>query len=422
MLIDSAFMRLRDFGHTHSVLVLAPPEVDREIRRLRNASGQSSSQELGMSDVLRWLFNQTVQNLAISLPGWVEQGLSHRRRKLAADKLGVHSRDMDLISLPKSAVLDFVHEWEEEESRSLETLYRPFGASPLLGLMNPTSAVLAQDSVYQDIINVGRNFSLHEHEVTSRQQLYEREVELEVEIVRDIERPPEALYETPNIHADIISFVRSGQISANSSAIMEVPKLLMRLSIGQWSATGSWDSHLQVTADFATTVELQSPVDDYANMVSWVLTSSSSAAQKIWLVISAFEANALLDHIRRSKFVCLHVYAPNLQRLRLCAADSMLFFNISGSDTSPVINDKLRRELAIFAGRLYLDSYSEYMELLDHINKRDNASNQASSDRHRPFRDVIRILLKIRRKGEEISLTHMGKLLEDQRLLERDFK
>lgn len=422
MLINTAFMRVRDFGHTHSVLVLAPPEVDREIRGLRDASGRSSAQELGMSDILRWLFKQTIRNLAISLPGWVEQGLSHRRRKLAADKLGIHSRDLDLMSLPKSAVLELVREWEEEESRSIETLYSPSSDSQLLGLMNPTNAVLAKDSSYQDIINVGRNFSLHEHDIASRQQLYEREVELEVEIIRDVKRPSKAFHETPNIHADIISFVRTGQVSLNSSAIMEVPKLLGGFSIGKWSIEAAWSSSLRVTTDFATTIKSQSTVDDYANTVSWILTSSLSATQNIWLIISAFEANALLDYTRRSKYVYLHVYAPNLRRTRLCAADSMSFFNISGSNTRPMINNDLRQELALFAGRLYLDSYSEYTELLDYISKRKSASNQVGSGRRRTFLDLVKALLEIRRKGEEISFTHMGKLLEDRRLIESDFK
>jgi len=375
-----------------------------------------------MSDILRWLFKQTIRNLAISLPGWVEQGLSHRRRKLAADKLGIHSRDLDLMSLPKSAVLELVREWEEEESRSIETLYSPSSDSQLLGLMNPTNAVLAKDSSYQDIINVGRNFSLHEHDIASRQQLYEREVELEVEIIRDVKRPSKAFHETPNIHADIISFVRTGQVSLNSSAIMEVPKLLGGFSIGKWSIEAAWSSSLRVTTDFATTIKSQSTVDDYANIVSWILTSSLSATQNIWLIISAFEANALLDYTRRSKYVYLHVYAPNLRRTRLCAADSMSFFNISGSNTRPMINNDLRQELALFAGRLYLDSYSEYTELLDYISKRKSASNQVGSGRRRTFLDLVKALLEIRRKGEEISFTHMGKLLEDRRLIESDFK
>ncbi|RDW76207.1 hypothetical protein BP5796_07028 [Coleophoma crateriformis] len=406
-----AFMRLRDFGHTHSVLVLAPPEVDREIRGLRDASGRLSARELGMSDVLRWLFKQTIQDLSVSLPGWVEQGLSYRRRKLAADKLGTHSRDLDLMSLPKSAALEFVREWEEEESRSIETLYSPSSGSQILGLMKPADAVLARDSSYQDIINVGRNFSLYDHDLVSRQQRYEREVELEVEIIRDVKRPPKALHETPSIHVDIISFVRTGQVPLESSAVMDVPKFLGHFSIGKWSTKAAWSSSLWVTIDFATTIKSQSTVDDYANPVSWILASSSSATPKILLVISAFEANALLDYIRCSESVCLHVYAPNLRKSRLCAMDSMLFFNISGSNTNYIINKDLHQELAVFAGRLYLNSYLEYRELLDYIGKRGGS-----------FRDLVRGLLEIRRKGEDISLTHMGKLLDDQQLTESDFK
>jgi hypothetical protein len=120
-----------------------------------------------MSDVSRWLFKQTIRNLAISLPSCDEQDMSHRRRKLAADKLGHPQSRSRSNFITRIRCHQSVREWEEQEARSIETLYSPSSGSQLLGLMNPTGAVLAKETSYQGIINVGRNFSLHEHDISS---------------------------------------------------------------------------------------------------------------------------------------------------------------------------------------------------------------------------------------------------------------
>lgn len=69
-----------------------------------------------------------------------------------------------------------------------------------------------------------------------------------------------------------------------------------------------------------------------------------------------------------------------------------------------------------------MDSYSEYTDLVDHISERDGATGHVGSDGERTFMDLVTALLVIRRKGEEIRLRHMGKLLEDRRLKVSDFQ
>jgi hypothetical protein len=413
-------MRLREFGHTHSVLVLAPPDIDREIRGLKIASEQSSAQDpLDMSDVLRWLFKQTIRNLSIGLPGWIEQGLSHRRRQLAASKFGLHDQKMDLKQLSKGAVLELIREWEEEDAKSIESLYSPARDRHLLDWMKPINTELANDLSYRSIVDLGKHLSIYDHDIVSRQQMYEREVELEVEIIRAVKRPSAALPEKPNLHADIITFVQTGQLPVNSSATLDVHQFLERFSFGNLSTKTAWSQSLRVTTDFATTVKSQLTLDDYANTVNWILTSSVHASQKIWLVLSAFEANVLLDFIRQSKFVHLHVYTPRIRSKSPITADSMLFFNISGLGTNPSIDSSLRREVTLFAGGLYIDGYSEYTELLDHLNR---VGGRVSSVESSPMINLLRALLGVRRKGEDIGLTHMGRLLQGRRLAERDFE
>lgn len=140
---------------------------------------------------------------------------------------------------------------------------------------------------------------------------------------------------------EVSIFVRTGQLSPISPAIMEIHHVLRRFLLGK-RATRLWSSNLRVTTGFSTTVKSQSTLDDYTNSVNRILTSSLSATQMIWLLLSAFEANALLDSpVRRSKFVHLHVCAPNIRRILPVAADFMFFFNISGFNIRPGIDQDL---------------------------------------------------------------------------------
>ena len=334
------------------MLVLAPPAIDREIRTLRRNSGQISDQAPNMQDVLRWLFKQTVRNLAISMPGWVEQGLSHRKRRLAANALGMHDQVTKLEALSEADIRTFLNAWEEQEAKSLQSLYSPARGSQLLEWMNPKDAVLASDEIYQEIVGIGRNVSLHDHDIASRQQLYQREVQLQAVVTRHTERPAKALPESPILHPDMRTFVQTGEISLASPATIDIAHAVQKCSFGNASKQlpDAWSPGLRISLDFMTTVESHSTLDLYANPVNWVLTTNPKLKSRTWIVISPFEANALIDQVRSSTCVRLHVYAPTIRRIRPFAADTLQLFSISGTNAVFEPDPVLKRELALFAG------------------------------------------------------------------------
>ncbi|MCJ1471894.1 hypothetical protein MMC13_000535 [Lambiella insularis] len=423
-----AFLRLRDFGHTHSILVLAPPEVDREIWALRSHSlKEAEATPLGMIDVLRWLFEQTVRNNKISLPSWVEQGLSYTRRHTASQEFGLHRGDLDLKIVAPADTTKLLSAWEEDEARSLQDLYSPSRESHTF---DTSDAILARDSMYQEIRKVGKGLSLQSKEATSRHQMYQREVELEVEIVRTVERPPKVDPRVPVLQPDILNFVRTGYLPTSSYiTTFEAFEIDGHCSFQNLSrdVLTPWVGQVRVTEDFAVTISPHNfpkgpPVlDQYANSVNWILTTTSKFRHPTWLVLSPFEANALIKEVRASKHVCLHIYAPSIRKSRGHIADDLRLFNISGSDHDYTlqINQELRRELGFFAGRLYLDDYGDYLAMLDHISNGYPAVSQIPSAS--PLYDRIRMMVRVRRRGEDTSKAHMGRILDGRRLGEADF-
>ena len=112
--------------------------------------------------------------------------------------------------------------------------------------------------------------------------------------------------------------------------------------------------------------------DAFQRPVQWILTSAkreSPSSRKTvahMIVISPYEADHLLPESRHSNYVTLHLYAPR-QNQGLSPLDKIRLYNVpSGPDTIE-IPETLRIQLNLFAGQLYLGSYSEYLRLCDFL-------------------------------------------------------
>ena len=89
----------------------------------------------------------------------------------------------------------------------------------------------------------------------------------------------------------------------------------------------AWPVHLLVTVDFARTVHpLETrDLDSFLRPVHWIVSGKSHNTVD-YVVLSPFEAHALLPSMRQHKIVALHVYSPRvsmsmrtLEDLSFCA-------------------------------------------------------------------------------------------------------
>src|ERR1700712_2507150 len=100
-------MRMRKLGKGQSVMFLAPPDIDRIIRK---ASNKRTLDTITTLDVLRWSMLETCKDIERHAPQFLMQGISFKRR------------DSVSLSDPTSRVRAA---WEEQEARTLEELYEP---------------------------------------------------------------------------------------------------------------------------------------------------------------------------------------------------------------------------------------------------------------------------------------------------------
>ncbi|KAI0253215.1 hypothetical protein BJV78DRAFT_1302727 [Lactifluus subvellereus] len=404
-------MRMRQLGKGQSVMFFAPGEVDRRIR----SHMPSERRRVRVLDILRWAMHETCEDIRHHLPLWAQQGIDHRRRFTA-------SKDYD-----KTADLDVLRSaWVQPESRTLEEMYHPHSKTQGNGL---TPDVKNIPELYERMKKLG----VVQMTDVRRAEEQEREVDHEVEREFQVQRPPRVRPAQHVIREDIRTFVKTGKIPSSSTRIYP---LFYPTGISELDSCVEWSPSPLATEDFAITMENSNGkrLTDYLRPVNWILSSGSGKESTV-IVISPYEANALLPIIRKSKEVRLHVYAPRVT-VSMRSFSDLTFYSIPESPaqlwSAP---PHVRTELNIFAGQLYFDSREEYERLCEllalttaHPGAQYNEVDGFVPPRYRtggvsPFEtskiQQLKELIGLRRKGMGYDKTHLGQVLNARPLGQR---
>jgi hypothetical protein len=407
---DIGCMRMRQLGKGHSVMFFAPGEVDRRIRD-RIPRQVASDGRIQAIDVLRWAMQETCEDIRHHLPYWAQQGMDHYKRFTAYKE---HEATRDLNALRNS--------WLQPESRTLEEMYfaRP-GA-----IISPE--MYSTPSLSERIERLGVT-RLVDVRVAEEQ---EREADHEVEQERHVERPPKVQPARHVIHQDIREFVNTGRLRQSSGHISLLVPIDMANPLDSMT---DWSPSPLATADFTITILGSSgkSLTDYLRPVNWILSSGPGKNSTV-VVISPYEANALLPIIRKSNKVRLHVYAPRVTS-SMRSFSNLTFHTIPDALAQPWSSPAhIRTELNLFAGQLYFDSREEYervCELLA-LSMAHPGAEYCEVDgfvppayrtgRSSPLTTskiaILKRLIGLRRKGMGYSRTHLGQILNANPLSE----
>jgi hypothetical protein len=241
-----------------------------------------------------------------------------------------------------------------------------------------------------------------------------------------------------SLEPDVQALVTSSDVSYTSSSFVSLREALSTTSAATRFDLAQLPQDLLVTRDFHNTVQVRTGdityvSDSYMRPVQWVLSVAKEGSRQL-VVISPFEANELLPLITKSKHATLHLYVPRL-KLRHKPLDSLnlycvgLYFDPSCLDRNQIV------QLNLFAGQLYFRTYQEYMELCEKLGLAWTAVKEKQTVladgfiqppagqwgfQMSPVR-FLRELFRIRRQGEGIEKTQMGKVLDGTLLEEGEF-
>ena len=407
-------MRMRKLGHGHSVMFFAPPDVDRAIR---SAASVSNENAVHTSDILLWAMHETCAEIQNRAPHWAQQGIDHTSRYEAWSKFCRDQIASDTLA----------RAWRQPDAKSLEKLYAP--------MESPKQWSISIPGIRKRCLDLG----ITSLPVSDMDEEQEREIEHEIERERQVERPPPVVSAQHQVHDDIRYFARTGVLNIQSSAFVPIFD-----SVRSSDAPPThWTRCVLATADFCRVIQGNDDVSEYLRPVNWVLSGRTSNEIPVLVILSPYEANALLSDIRSSNDVQLHLYTPRVRKAMI-PCDNLDLYSIPEASRHSTLLLPLRDELNLFAGQLYLPDYPTYIQLCRFLgvyaqDLEGEGDFRRESDgfippAHRPLRarlersfsmsplPFLRFLIGLRRKGMPFSLTHMGKILVGRPVDQGDFE
>ncbi|OJJ43588.1 hypothetical protein ASPZODRAFT_28243 [Penicilliopsis zonata CBS 506.65] len=385
-----ACMRMRGLGHGQTVVFCVPEEIQAKIT--------PEPRSITVSDVLCWVISETATDMRRSIPLWAAQGRRFQRQEALWE-----------------ADVDSVHAqlFLEDESQSLSERYQPKQQEVIDTA--PADAITARCREFDNL-----DLAAHFHEEQ------ERELSPEIEQERHVQRPPPVDPAKHAIHPDVHRFISTG-MKATSSAFIPAFEALENTSIAGTFDLSQFPRNLWVTDDFARTVLARGASDLYQRGVQWIITSQFSM-----VIVSPYEADQLIDSIKKSTHVTLHIYGPR-QNQRFRSLDSLDWYSVPSGRTVP---RESIVQLNLFAGQLYLGTFEEYVEVCNFLNlawesTRDDQRiaadgfilDQTQSRRFKtsPVQFLRGLLQSIRAHGG-MDRTHLGRMLDGVLLSRGDFE
>lgn len=422
-------MRMRNLGHGQSIICFAPPEVHNSIVSLV----QKTSSQIDIAHVIQWTLEQTCLHIDRERALWVSRGLNHTKRRLAHDRLLQEAGSEDGTQIVKcNAAEVYLDRVKDREALSLEEMYfdtkdkdtdLPYGFKDDI-----------DDLIAQKLFSEWRNLDNAMQQTSTLQEEQEREVAHENEQERQIQRPEFIEPRKHSIHLIVREFIRNGRLPTRKNGLEAVFKSLQHTTATKYYIP-LFETPVFATDDFIHAVKTQ-PYDNYIRPVNWILVGEGGAFAEM-LLLSPYEVNELLPSIRESPNVSLHVYAPRTSK-------SMFFFgrlDFLGTNRSHTsLAAATLNTLSLFAGMSYFDSFEEYQAFCDFCGLLGGTATALSSKhvstenfvrpsgRSKEWVSVfqksplplIKALLGMRRKGDDWTTTHMGRIVDVRVLKEED--
>jgi hypothetical protein len=421
---------MRMLGSTHSIFFLASTEIVGYITAAIGITGSNITSK----DVLAWSMTVTLAQLRTYAPLWADQGFNFDDRNAAWERFKKRGISAE----------DFTKTLKEKESRILEDLYGVAHVDQRSGQDN-------QVGLKQKIQRRYEEFGLNQSDSPRMMEELEREVAQEKQKERQVERPPVVVPRTHRLHDDVKSLVLTGVTPQKSAAIVPAVSCLSQTTLSNFVKTSGRGAfpHIWATNDFMNTIETRGKrlvstlLDDFLRPAEWILSSSK---QPHLVLLSPFEANALMDDIRQSDFVTLHTYGARSSRV-MRSFEDLRSFMVPNRDNLPPFPSIVIHELNLFAGQLYFQSMGAYeetcrmlglylKELPEDLGGYEGAigvtgfvrgmeAREALGLQEAQFSDnpveFLRKFIGLRRKGQSFFSTHLGQVLHARELYDNDF-
>ncbi|KAJ6646166.1 hypothetical protein Bhyg_01377, partial [Pseudolycoriella hygida] len=311
-----ACMRMRLLGRGHSIAFWASFDAD---VRIRENCGIARGAEPTNEDIIKFICCNSERQEKENTIHWAAAGFNYAK-KLSAHKKYELSDEVDALSrncfdheittlkeMYGGKQRFLVSDLSESRFENLESLYQ---SSPAIIEFISKIKTNVDKKIRAHISNVERYSGLLDEE-------QEKELEHELEEIRQIECPPPAKPETPYVHPLLKQLIQFGtkhhsfdhlkqSVDIRHVSIAMQNTKVFDLIRGDESA---WSDHIYVTGDFVKVIRSESQsLDDYLRPNWWIARIDSLSSKYIILLLSSFEIEELLPIFRESKNAVLFMY------------------------------------------------------------------------------------------------------------------
>lgn len=179
--------------------------------------------------------------------------------------------------------------------------------------------------------------------------------------------------------------------------------------------------------------------DLYQRPVQWIISVPGIKALgeiKNLVIISPHEANELKATIEKFAKITLHLFLPRTN-VSYQSLDHLQLWTTGQAFDPETVPRSLTVQLNLFSGSLYLRSFDEYIELCDMLGLLRSHAQPGQSAlpdgfittsvgqwglKKSPVAFLRGLVMRVRREGEGLEKTHMGRILDGARLEEADFR
>ncbi|CAM4824603.1 unnamed protein product [Rotaria magnacalcarata] len=376
-----ACMRMRKLGKTHELSFLSSNEVDQRIRILKEVSRKRNKQEcidekIKLSDILRWVYENTQQATWDGLHHWSTQSLSFQRKIVAFQKID-KQRQFDSVMMTLLAteclepeILELKHMYGVP--KSTQTLSEIYNNRSKHCSFQPSSEI--NKAVLKRLNDYGGSKTLLAHSFDEEQEReLEQEIEQEIEEERQREHPAYLSSHQPILHKEIKDLCNMQgsmmDLATHSSVFSPLVNAFLGTSFFGECQPCSWQKNFWISTEFQRVIQTQrEPLDMYLRPPRWVLVYRN----KHLIFVSPFEANWLLGQLQfigrtgqcdKLPSTTLRLLLPRTKRNQSILVNTPTLTIPSSITTTDISNFYIPirwlAELFVFNGSLYFKNVCE---------------------------------------------------------------
>ncbi|KAI3338571.1 hypothetical protein F4824DRAFT_509367 [Ustulina deusta] len=396
-----AAMRLRQLQTTQSICFYGPREVESSIKDFHQLG---LWERIDSSHVVSWLLEQTCRSIEDLQALYVAQGIDFCQRTDAI----WHCKDF-MSKLSERQKL--LHVLKQPERKTLQQLYGPASEKPATSLEGALTSPQLRSFVEKlALTSKGQQGRIQAGALEEVEQ--EREVEAQVEQVRQVEkRKRYEAFKFPGMHPEVLRFARTGTLEGSrstttkSSGFEHAFSFVGRTAIAKRFGVHETSSRLFVSKEFTHAVRVarnSHEGDNFLRPVEWIIWAPATETA---LVIIPEETEYLMEFLRGQRGkpnTHLIAYAAPVTKAMVHFND-LQFYSYPELPAGHTVPERLRIELGILAGRLYVDQ-NEWKAVAEYVRGAANDPDKIAAD---PAAFLLE-WLTLRRKAVNVLHTHMG--------------